>query len=265
MSTPPFLQRLALITGAEALAKIARQRVYVFGLGGVGSWAAEALVRSGVVNMTLVDSDMVCVTNINRQSEALPRTVGMAKTAALAERLLEINPACKIRAIQRVFCREDAAEFDLDGADYVIDAIDSLTHKTALIEETLRREKKLFSSMGMAQKLDPSQIRAASIWQTQGCPLARLVRQQLRKNGFSGDFTAVFSPEKLPLQKSIKASCGGGGCLCPARKAGTDCGVEWCSSKKVINGSSVMVTAAAGMMLASLVVRDVCGGDVEKN
>jgi tRNA A37 threonylcarbamoyladenosine dehydratase len=244
-------------------------RVIVFGLGGVGSWCAEALVRSGVGHIGVVDSDTVCVTNINRQVQATTGTVGKLKTGVLKERLLEINPRCDIAAFGRVFSRETAADFGIEKADYVIDAIDSLTHKLDLIEYTARTGARLFSSMGMAQKLDPTRLKTADIWETQGCPLARLVRAGLRKRGFRGHFTAVYSSERLPLRGDVPLACGSAQCLCPSRKrdeAEASSGgpedasgpVEWCSSKKVINGSAVTVTAAAGMILASLVIRDVC-------
>jgi tRNA A37 threonylcarbamoyladenosine dehydratase len=254
----PFFQRLALVTGEAALDRLSNTHVHVFGLGGVGSWTAEALVRSGVGRISIIDSDLVCVTNINRQVEATSKTVGEPKTEALMRRLLDINPRVTVTPYQKAFSRDTADQFGLDGADYVIDAIDSLTHKVALIEEAAKRGKTLFSCMGMAQKLDPTQIRAASVWETHGCPLARLVRQELRKRDFHADFTAVYSPEHLPLHTEIAASCGTAACLCPKCGPGTaDSAHEWCSSKKVINGSAVPVTANAGMVLASLVLAHV--------
>jgi tRNA A37 threonylcarbamoyladenosine dehydratase len=254
----PRFQRLALLTGMDTVEALERCRVIVFGLGGVGSWAAEALVRSGIGELDIVDSDAVCITNINRQVQALNRTVGLLKTEALEERLAAINPACKVRALGKVFSRENAGTFDIGGADYVIDAIDSLTHKLDLIETAHGAGAVLFSSMGMAQKLDPTQLRTADIWETEGCPLARLVRQGLRKRGFTRSFTAVYSAERLPLRNGIPSGCGTGSCLCPVGKsAGGVRTTEWCGSKKVINGSAVTVTAAAGMILASLVIRDV--------
>jgi tRNA A37 threonylcarbamoyladenosine dehydratase len=267
MPINPAFQRLTILTGLEAAESLARAGVIVFGVGGVGSWCAEALVRSGVGNITLVDSDAVCVTNINRQVQATSLTVGKIKTEALAARLKEINPACAVTSSPRVFSRqagglgETAREFGISGADYVIDAIDSLTHKLDLIETTAAAGVRLFSSMGMAQKLDPTRLKTADIWETRGCPLARLVRQGLRKRGFEGRFTAVYSDEKLPLREGIPSGCGTGKCLCPARdKADPASPVEWCGSKKVINGSVVTVTAAAGMILASLVIRDIYAG-----
>jgi tRNA A37 threonylcarbamoyladenosine dehydratase len=254
---PPRFQRLALITGVEALQRLAATRVIVFGLGGVGSWCAEALVRSGIGGIALVDSDLVCVTNINRQVQATNYTIGELKTEALKTRLAEINSDCLITTHSKVFSRDTEDDFSVENYDFVIDAIDSLGPKLDLIELCGRLGKTLFSSMGMAQKLDPSLLRSADIWDTKGCPLARLVRSGLRKRGFTGRFTCVYSTERLPLHTEVNSSCGGGVCLCPARTCGDDDAAhkEWCASKKVINGSAVMVTAAAGMILASLVIR----------
>ncbi|MDR3301427.1 MAG: tRNA threonylcarbamoyladenosine dehydratase [Spirochaetaceae bacterium] len=253
----PIFQRLALITGEDVLAALSRTNVAVFGLGGVGGWCAEALVRSGIEHITIVDSDTVCVTNINRQVEATTKTIGDFKADVLKTRLLEINPRCNVTALNKVFSRENKDMFDLKKNDYIIDAIDSLTYKLDLIEEAAAAGKKLFSCMGMAQKLDPRQIICADIWESSGCPLARLVRSGLRKRGFTGNFTVVYSKERLPLRTEIAAACGSPLCLCSSKnKCGNDA-KEWCSSKKVINGSAVTVTATAGMILASLVIQAV--------
>ncbi|MDR2479674.1 MAG: tRNA threonylcarbamoyladenosine dehydratase [Treponema sp.] len=254
----PQFQRLALITGTEALEKLACARVLVFGLGGVGGWCAEALARSGAGKIDIVDSDTVCVTNVNRQVQATSRTVGRSKADVLKERLLEINPCCEVTAWNTVFCRESAAGFGIANADYVIDAIDSLSHKLDLIEIACAADVPFFSSMGMAQKMDPTRLKTADIWETRGCPLARLVRQGLRKRGFSGSFIAVYSDERLPRREEIAVSCGSRLCLCSASNT-TGERTEWCSSKKIINGSAVTVTASAGMILASLVLRDIMG------
>jgi len=244
MTATPFFHRLNLLIGPEATAALQKSRVIVFGLGGVGGWCAEALVRSGIGKISLVDSDTVCPTNINRQIQALNSTIGRFKTAALEERLKDINPLCEITAFPRVFSRENAELFDIPAADYVIDAIDSLTHKLDLIETALSAGVRLYSSMGMAQKLDPTLIKTVDIWKTSACPLARLVRQGLRKRGFSGNFTVVYSPERLPLRATVPHE-------------GIDPGM-WDRGKQIINGSAVTVTATAGMVLASLVIRDVC-------
>jgi tRNA A37 threonylcarbamoyladenosine dehydratase len=255
MPVNPLFQRLSLLTGKAAIDALDAARVIVFGLGGVGSWAAEALVRSGIGRIGIVDSDTVCVTNINRQVQALPSTVGQPKAAVLRERLCAINPRCNVTAFEAVFSKENAALFEIDKADYVIDAIDSLDFKLDLIEASALAGVRLYSSMGMAQKLDPTRLKTAGIWETHGCPLARLVRSGLRKRGFTGSFTVVYSDERLPLAEDAESACGTGRCLCARDRCGTP-EIEWCASKKVINGSAVTVTAAAGMVLASLVVRD---------
>jgi tRNA A37 threonylcarbamoyladenosine dehydratase/predicted adenine nucleotide alpha hydrolase (AANH) superfamily ATPase len=225
----PLFRRLALLTGADALEKLAHTSVLVVGIGGVGSWCAEALVRSGVGKITIVDFDTVDVTNINRQLQATSRTVGCVKVEVLQQRLLEINPRCEVTAWKKIFSRENAGEFGIEKMDYVIDAIDSLECKLDLIETSCALGVKFFSSMGMAKKMDPTRIRTADIWETEGCALARLVRQGLRKRGFTGNFTAVYSDERL----------------------------EEIDNNAV--GSAVTVTAAAGMALASLVLRDITG------
>jgi tRNA A37 threonylcarbamoyladenosine dehydratase len=237
MSVNPLFQRVALITGGEALEKLAQTRVLVFGAGGVGSWAAEALVRSGIGKLGIIDFDTICASNVNRQAEATSLTLGRPKAATLKERLLEINPGCEITAWDEQFCRENSKIFGIADADYVIDAIDSLSHKLDLIETVCAANVTLYSSMGMALRMDPSRIKAASVWDTCDCPLARAVRQGLRKRGFSADFTAVYSDEQLP------------------RAAGCTDG----SPGKRENGSVVTVTASAGLLLASLVLRDITG------
>ena len=217
-----------------------QSRVIVVGLGGVGSWCAEALVRSGLGNITIVDSDLVSETNINRQVQATSLSLGRPKTEALEERLKEINPRCKVTSFHRVFSAETAEIFGIPGMNYVIDAIDTLSCKLDLIESALASGKRLFSSMGMARKLDPTLLKTSDIWETSGCPLARLVREGLRKRKIDGHFTAVYSPEQIPNHSAdIERELG-----------------------KIINGSSVTVTAAAGMVLASLVIRDIYAGNV---
>ena len=240
-SCNPLFQRLELLTGADVLEKMAHTKVLVFGLGGVGSWCAEALVRSGIGKIGLVDFDTVCESNVNRQVQATSRTLGWLKTDALKQRLLEINPRCEVTAWGKIFSKENADEFSIDKADYVIDAIDSLEHKLDLIEYCHASGVEFYSSMGMALKMDPLAITSGSIWETKGCPLARLVRQGLRKRGFSGSFTAVYSDEPAEMPDN----CG----TCEESPAG----------KKRINGSAVTVTAAAGMVLASLVLRSIMG------
>ena len=235
--TNPF-HRLSLILGDEALTALKKTRATVVGLGGVGSWCAEALVRSGIGSILIVDFDTVCASNINRQVQATSKSIGRLKAQALEERLKEINPSCEVVSLPSFFSGEAIEVLEISGSDYVIDAIDVLKSKLNLIKAALDGGKRLFSSMGMAQKLDPTLIKTADIWETRGCPLARLVRQGLKKRNCQGHFTAVYSPERLPRHDGMDDQDEAGG-------------------KKIINGSSVSVTATAGMVLASLVIRDV--------
>jgi len=244
----PLFERLTLITGSGVARALEESRVVVVGIGGVGSWAAEALVRSGIGGVSIVDSDRVCESNTNRQIQASRTNMGRLKTEALEERLRDINPSCELRSFPCFFSKETAALLDIQGADFVIDAIDTLQSKLNLIEVSLAAGKKLFSSMGMGKKLDPTLIRAADIWKTEGCPLARLVRNGLRKRKCYGHFTAVYSPELLPVRVADGAPPG------DAPREG--------DLRKAVFGSAVTVTATAGMILASLVIRDVyarCG------
>jgi tRNA A37 threonylcarbamoyladenosine dehydratase len=236
VSVNPLFDRLALLTGEQGLEKLSRARVLVFGLGGVGSWAAEALVRSGVGKIGIIDNDLVCASNVNRQAEATTLTIGLPKADALKKRLLEINPDCEVTAWNELFCKESAGNFGIEKADYVIDAVDSLNHKLDLIQTARGAGVTLFSSMGMAFRMDPSRIKASSIWETEGCPLARLVRQGLRKRGFTSSFTTVYSAEP-PIRGEPSPAAG----------------------EKPVNGSAVTVTASAGFLLASLVLRDITG------
>lgn len=257
MAANPIFQRLELLTGSAALAILQRSRVAVFGLGGVGSWAAEALVRSGVGAVTLVDNDVVCITNVNRQLQATARNVGEPKAAALAARLADLNPRCALTPVQKVYEPAAADGFDLGSFDYVLDCIDSIANKVDLILRTFAAGATLFSSMGAASKLDPTRIQVASIWETQGCPLARIVRRKLREAGFDGDFQTVFSPEVLPPVAATSVACGTHKCFCPDFTP-ADGGEhkDWCATKKIINGSAVHITATFGMFLAGLVVQD---------
>jgi tRNA A37 threonylcarbamoyladenosine dehydratase/predicted adenine nucleotide alpha hydrolase (AANH) superfamily ATPase len=252
-----IFHRLELITGKEKLEKLKYTKVLVFGLGGVGSWAAEALVRSGIGKIGIIDSDVICASNVNRQVEATTLSVGQPKARTLKKRLLEINPDCEITAHDELFCLEKKDLFDIGSADYVIDAIDSLKHKLDLIETVRNLKVTLFSSMGMALKIDPSMIKIASFWKTTDCPLARLVRQGLRERGFSSDFTVVYSAEK-----PIRAGNAPAAALSPEPSLEEPLSAPSAiltRSAKPVNGSIVTVTATAGLYLANLVLRDVTG------
>lgn len=225
-----IFKRAALLAGEERMRRISGLRVIVFGVGGVGSWCAEGLVRSGVERLTIVDSDRVCITNVNRQLEATLSTVGMVKVEAMKERLLAINPGVQIDARQEIFCAETAETFHLEDYDVIIDCIDSLKDKALLIEMATRTKAKFLSSMGAALKMDPTRVRVAEFWKVQGCPLARALRQRFKRQGRfpARKFKCVFSDEVLPN-------------LGDATEDG-----------QRVNGSVVYITAIFGFTLAAL-------------
>ena len=221
--------RFELLMGAETVERIGQKRVILFGVGGVGSWCAESLVRSGILHLTIVDSDCVCTSNINRQLMATTKTVGQPKVDVLKERLLSINPSADIKALQMVFNEESASEFELDSYDYIIDAIDSLKDKALLILMATRTKARLFSSMGAALKMDPTRIKITEFWKVQGDPLARALRKKFKQLGEypKRKFQCVFSDELIPEGRG-ETACG----------------------------TVVHITAIFGFMLASLVIRD---------
>ena len=243
MTNNDFLARTRLLIGNDGVSAVQRQRVIVFGVGGVGSWCAESLVRSGITHLTIVDSDAVCESNINRQLMATTLTVGRPKVEALKERLLSINPDADIVYRQQVFCAETLEEFPLDNYDYVIDAIDSLKDKVLLIETACNSSATLFSSMGAALKMDPTRIRVAEFWKINGCPLARALRKRFKSLGRrpSRKFLCVYSDELLPnlgdnAEEAIETTT--------FRKAQT-------------NGTVAHITAIFGFTLAGLVIKDI--------
>ena len=260
-----IFRRTELLLGNEATDHISQQRVIIFGVGGVGSWCAESLVRSGVRQMTIVDSDRVCITNINRQLMATTKTVGQVKVEALKERLLSINPSAEITAMQKIFNEETANDFDIGSYDYIIDAIDSLKDKALLIEMACQTRAKFFSSMGAALKLDPTRIQVTEFWKVKGDPLARALRNRFKKQKRfpKRKFQCVFSDELLQ-NMGHNATCGTEQCMCPKAQNGPGdpslLNHEWCSSKAQINGTLAHITAIFGFMLAGLVIQDAARG-----
>lgn len=220
-------------------------KVAVIGLGGVGSWCAESLVRSGVGELMLVDSDHVCITNVNRQLMATTKTAGQVKVSVLAERLTEINPTVKLDVRQQIYDEANAASFELEKYDYIIDCIDSLACKAALIRHALSiPTATLFASMGAALKMDPFQIRASEFRKIEGDGLARALRQKFKKTGGypARKFTCVWSPEHRENLGDV---------LQP------DAADTWGAKKARINGTVAHTTAIFGFALAGLVLQDV--------
>jgi tRNA threonylcarbamoyladenosine dehydratase len=256
-----IFQRTELLVGKEIQEAMAQKRVIILGVGGVGSWCAESLIRTGIGNLTIVDSDRICVTNVNRQLHATTHTVGEVKVEALKRRLLEINPKANIVALQKIYNQDSHPEFELDTYDYIIDAIDSLSSKTHLIRMATRLKAKFFSSMGASLKVDPTRIRVAEFWKVQGCPLGSRLRKLIRKGDLPAkEFYCVYSDEVLE-NKGAGATCGTDKCLCPksANAPGEPdlANHEWCSLKAVINGTTAHITAIFGFTLAGLVIKSI--------
>ena len=230
--------RTERLLGADGLRKLSNARVILLGVGGVGSWCAEALVRSGLGHLTLVDPDRVDVTNINRQLPATTRTVGRPKVEVLKGRLLEINPLCEITALQAHY--EKGTDFGLASYDCIIDAIDSLTDKANLILEASACPGAFFSSMGAACKMDPTKVRVAEFFQVRGCPLGAALRKRLRKNGTlpAKPFLCVYDEEVLPN-------------LGPEQDPGP--------GKAIANGTLAPITGIFGFTLAGLVIQHIVG------
>lgn len=271
-----MLRRSELLLGTSAMQRIAEARVIIFGVGGVGSWCAESLIRSGIRHLTIVDSDRVCITNCNRQSMATSKTIGQVKVDALRNRLLEINPDANIIAFQKIYDASTASSFELESYDFVIDAIDSLTEKAELIlhATSLPKHIHFFSSMGAALRIDPFKVRATEFWKIQGDALARALRNKFKRQKTfpSRKFLCVYS-EETPLKNlGENKACGTSLCMCPKAKLlsgirGTDSAVydapgdqrlvehEWCTSKAQINGSLSHITGIFGMALSGLVIQ----------
>lgn len=256
-----IFQRTELLLGKERMKRLSEKKVIIFGIGGVGSWCAESLIRTGIKHLTIVDSDRVCVTNINRQLHATTKTVGQVKTDALKERLLEINPTAEITAIQKIYSQENHAFFDLESYDYIVDAIDSLSNKAHLIRMATRTNAVFFSSMGASLKVDPTRIKVAEFWKVDGCPLGSILRKKIRQGDLPAKkFMCVYSNEVLENQ-GIQGSCGTNKCLCPKALSGAGdpdlLNHEWCSAKAKINGTTAHITAIFGFTLAGLVIQSI--------
>ena len=190
-----IFSRETLLVGTEVMKAIAAKNVIIFGVGGVGSWCAESLVRSGIKHLTIVDSDVVCVTNVNRQLMATTKTIGRVKVDVLKERLLDINPLAQINAIQGVYNEETSASFNLCSYDYIIDAIDTVTSKLLLIEKAKEYNVPIISCMGTGGKTNPSLFEVTDIKKTHTCPLAKVMRKELKERGINS-LKVVFSPEQ---------------------------------------------------------------------
>ncbi len=241
--------RTQLIYGEKAMEKLASSRVAVFGIGGVGGYTVEALARSGIGALDLIDDDRVCLTNINRQILATRKTVGKYKVDVAEERINDINPECTVRTYKTFFLPDTQDLFDFHDYDYVVDAIDTVTGKLAIIEKAKKEGVPVISCMGAGNKVNPALFEVADIYQTSICPLAKVMRRECRKRGIDS-LKVIFSKEK-PIKpiEDLSISCRQN-CICPPGTA------RKCTERRDIPGSTAFAPSVAGLIIAGEVIND---------
>ena len=241
--------RTELLLGKEAMNKLENSRVAVFVIGGVGGYVCEALARSGVYSFDLIDDDKVCLTNLNRQIIATRKTVGQYKTEVMRDRILEINPKADVRIHQCFYLPENASDFDFSEYDYVVDAVDTVTAKIELIMRAKESGTPIISSMGAGNKLDASAFRVADIYKTKVCPLAKVMRRELKKRGVK-KLKVVYSEEQ-PIRpiEDMAISCRSH-CICPPGAK------HKCTERRDIPGSVAFVPSVVGLIIAGEVIKD---------
>lgn len=244
--------RTQLIFGKEAMDRLKNARVAVFGIGGVGGFTVEALARSGVGAIDIIDDDKVCLTNINRQIIATRKTVGKYKVDVAKERIEEINPDCKVTSFQTFYMPETADQFDFTQYDYIVDAIDTVTGKIALIENAKKAGTPIISSMGAGNKVDPTAFEVTDIYKTSVCPLAKVMRYELKRRGIK-KLKVVYSKEKpIPPIDDMAISCRQH-CICPPGTA------RKCTQRRQVPGSNAFVPSVVGLIIAGEVIKDITG------
>ena len=243
--------RTELLFGKEAMEKLAGSRVAVFGIGGVGGYTVEALVRSGIGKLDLIDDDKVCLTNLNRQIIATRSTIGKYKVDVMRDRILDINPKAEVNVHKCFYLPETRDEFDFSQYDYVVDAVDTVTAKIELVLQSQKKGVPIISSMGAGNKLDGSMFQVADIYKTKVCPLAKVMRRELKKRGVK-KLKVVYSEEQpvRPLE-DMSISCRTN-CICPPGAQ------HKCTERRDIPGSVAFVPSVAGLIIAGEVVKDLC-------
>lgn len=246
--------RTRLLFGSEGMERLYRARVAVFGIGGVGGYTVEALARSGVGELDLIDDDRVCLTNVNRQIFATRKTVGQYKVDVAEQRILEINPKAVVHIFKTFYAPQTADRFDFSQYDYVVDAIDTVTGKLELVLQAQRAGVPIISSMGAGNKVDPTAFEVADIYETSVCPLARVMRRELKKRGVQ-KLKLVYSkePPLTPID-DMTISCRTH-CICPPGTA------RKCTQRRQVPGSNAFVPSVVGLIIAGEVVKDICGFD----
>ncbi len=244
--------RTELLLGCDAMEKLSGASVAVFGIGGVGSYCVEALTRSGIGRIDLIDDDCVCLTNINRQLIATRKTVGKPKVEVMRERMLDINPKVQGQDFQMFYTVQNADEFDLTPYDYVVDAIDTVSAKLKLVEKAHEAGIRIISCMGAGNKLDPTRFEVADIYKTSVCPLAKVMRSELRKRNIPS-LKVVYSKEEVKEPIETEETSCKHRCVCPPEAKRT------CAIRRQVPGSISFVPAVAGLILAGEVIKDISG------
>lgn len=241
--------RTELLIGKESIEKLQNSKVAVFGIGGVGSFVVEGLVRAGIGNFILVDDDKVCLTNLNRQIIATRKTVGKPKVEVARDRILEINPNANVEIFQEFFMPNSRKILD-ETVSYVVDSIDTVTAKIELVVRAEKLNIPIISSMGTGNKLDPTKFEVTDIYKTSVCPLAKVMRKELRERNIKGLKVVYSKEEPIKPDKNLECSCKTG-CICPP---GT---VRKCTAKNQIPGSISFVPSVAGLIIAGEVIKDI--------
>ena len=244
--------RTQLLLGQEGMEKLFQARVAVFGIGGVGGYTVEALARSGVGTLDLIDDDRICLTNLNRQIFATHKTVGQYKVDIAQQRILEINPKAVVHTYKTFYAPQTAELFDFSQYDYVVDAIDTVTGKLELVEQAEKAGVPIISSMGAGNKMDPTAFEVADIYETSVCPLARVMRRELKRRGIR-KLKVVYSkePPMTPID-DLAISCRTN-CVCPPGTA------RKCTQRRQVPGSNAFVPSVVGLIIAGEVVKDLTG------
>lgn len=245
--------RTELLVGADGMERLKNARVAVFGIGGVGGYTVEALARSGVGTLDLIDDDKVCLTNINRQIIATRSTVGKYKVDVAKDRVLDINPDAQVNTYKTFYMPDTAEQFDFSQYDYVVDAIDTVTGKIELIMQADKTKTPIISSMGAGNKMDPTAFRVADIYKTNVCPLAKVMRRELKKRGIR-KLKVVYSEEKPMTPVDDMAISCKTNCICPP---GT---VRKCTQRRQVPGSNAFVPSVVGLIIAGEVIKDILKG-----
>jgi len=251
MAAQHSLSRTELLIGKDGLDKLRNSKVVVFGVGGVGSYTIEALARSGVGELIIIDDDTVCLTNLNRQVHATYNTISRSKVEVMKERIASINKDCNVITHEVFVTEENISEIIADDVNYVVDAIDTVTAKLGLAEYCYKKGIKIMSSMGTGNKLDPTQFKVADVFKTKVCPLAKVMRHELRKRGVE-KLKVVYS-EEIPIKPNYDdvVTCKTG-CVCTG-------GTKKCAIKRQIPGSISFVPPVAGMIIGGEVIKDILG------